>query len=520
MPRAPICSGRTVAIAPVPVFATERSLRDVNLAMGALTLSLFVAYSSNLVVLTALPKIVADLHGSQASYTWIVTASMLTMAVCMPTWGRLSEIVDRKKWIQAGVIFYVLASICAGFAQATWVIIACRAAIGFCASGIIILMQGIAAEIATPRHRARWIGYQGAAISFATVGAPSLGGFVAQHFGWRWCFFLGVPTALPAIVMLHYTLDLPHREHPGVVRIDWPGAFLIAATIVGLMLWVSLIGPEQGFTSPSAFACLVFAALTLATTIWWERRAPRPILPFELLGTRDMRLGAVAALGTGAAFYGCAVYLALFLQIGRGFSPEVAGLMALPEAAAALLGALVASRFIAHQGRYKAWLIGGGSMVITAFALLSTIDRATTLPFVGMCVALIGGGLGMVSENLVLMAQTSVTRDRAASAAALVNFFRMVSGITFVQAMGALLTYRVGHITATHGLILRPGSSVPALGQLAPASRAILQNAYADGAATVFLAAIPLLALMLVAIFLLSNRVLEPDAPTLSPNRS
>lgn len=492
--------------------AQPMSLRAVNWAMAALTMSLFTAAMSNLIVLTALPRIVADLHGDQASYTWIVTGSMLTMTVCMPIWGRISDLVNKKLLIQLSVFIYVLASICAGFAGSTGVIIACRVVIGLCASGIIVLMQAIAADIATPRHRARWIGYQGAVISVATVGAPALGGFIAEHLGWRWCFFLAIPIAILSITMLHRTLHLPVRRAHRDVTIDWAGAALVALSIVTLIFWLSVIGPTQGWSSLPAMLALAAGLAAMVICILVEQRVRMPILPLDLLALRDVRLGVIAAYATGFAFFGSAVFLAIFLQVGRGFSPQIAGLMALPEAVAALLASLASSRFIARSGRYRRWMVGGATMVCVGFLLLATIDGRTSLPFVGLCVALIGGGLGMVSENLVLVVQTAVSPQRIGAAGALVNFFRMAGGISCVAGMGALLSHRVVAYAREQGLSYDAGSSMPDLSSLSHLTRITVETAYAKGVATIYLACIPVAATLLICIFLLRDRQLDPES--------
>lgn len=502
--------GGAVAL-PITTPAGPMSLRAVNWAMAALTMSLFTAAMSNMIVLTALPRIVADLHGNQASYTWIVTGSMLTMTVCMPIWGRISDLVNKKLLIQLSVLVYVLASMCAGLAGSTGVIIACRVVIGLCASGIIVLMQAIAAEIATPRHRARWIGYQGAVISVATVGAPALGGFIAEQFGWRWCFFLAIPIAILSITMLQRTLRLPVQRVHRDVSIDWAGAALVAISIVTLVVWLSILGPVQGWSSLPAMLGLAAGLAAMFVCILVERRMPVPILPLDLLVLRDVRLGVIAAYATGFAFFGSAVFLAIFLQVGRGFSPQVAGLMALPEAMAALLSSLVSSRFIARSGRYRRWMIGGASLVCVGFMLLATVDTHTGLPFVGLCVALIGGGLGMVSENLVLVVQTAVNAQRVGAAGALVNFFRMAGGISCVAGMGALLSWRVALYASGRGLSYDAASSMPDLSSLPLLTRTILETAYAQGVATIFLACVPVAATLLSCVFLLRARELDAE---------
>lgn len=488
-------------------------LRDVNFAMAGLVMSLFVASLSNLIVLTALPRIVAELHGNQASYTWIVSASMLTMTVCMPIWGRLADVIDKKRLIQCSVLGYVGASAFAGFAGSTEVIIACRVAIGVCASGIVILMQAIAVQITTPRHRARWIGYQGAAISVATVGAPTLGGVIAEHLGWRWCFFLAIPVAILSVAILQRSLRLPPRGATSP-RIDWAGALLVAGTTITLLLWVSLFGPRMGWASLPALSALGGGCVLLALCIAVERRVAAPILPLDLLRIRDVRLGILGSFATGFAFFSSAVFLAIFLQVGRGFSPQVAGLMAAPEAAATLLSALAASRFIARHGRYRIWLIGGASMVLIGFTLLSTIGTTTPLLLIGLCVALIGGGLGMVAENLTLVVQTSVPAERAGSAGAMVAFFRMIGGVSAVAALGTLLSYRVVTYTHAHGLAFDTTSSLPRLAALPDSTRAILEAAYASGVAWLYLACVPVAGVLLGCVCLLGNRVLEPEKPS------
>lgn len=487
------------------------TIREVDLAMTGLTISLFVAALSNLVVLTALPRIVSDLHGSQASYTWIITASMLTMTVCMPIWGQMSDMLDKKRLIQACVLGYVLSSVCAGSSGAPWVIVVCRIAIGVCASGIIILMQAIAVDITTPRHRARWIGYRGAVMSVATVGAPTLGGFIAQHFGWRWCFFLAAPIAIVSIVMTQRTLHLSRHKPARRPQIDWLGALLLAGGTIALMLWVSVVGPSRGWSSPIAFGTLLPGIALLVLAVQVERRVASPMLPLDLLANREVLMCVIGSAATGFAFFGSAVFLAIFLQIGHGLSPQTAGLMALPEAGSTLLGAVVSSRFIARHGRYKTCLVMGATMVSCGFLLLATIGTGTALPFIALCVALIGGGLGMVSENLVLVVQTVVARDRAGSAGAIVNFFRMVGGITCVATLGALLSHRVVGYAQSHGMPLYDGSSVPNLSLLAGPQRSVIEAAYASGVAGLYLACVPVALMMLASVCLLRNGLLEAD---------
>jgi MFS family permease len=498
---------------PAPAFL-PMSEREVSLSMIALTMSLFVAMLSNLVVLTALPRIVADLRGSQAAYTWIVTASMLTIAVCTPVWGRMSDMVNKKLMIQLSVAGYVLFSVCAGMAPAAWVIIVCRVGIGVSAAGIIVMMQSISADIMAARNRARWIGYRSVAMSVGTVIAPSLGGFITEHFGWRCCFFVGVPFAVASIVMVQRTLRLPAPRGGNLSGIDLPGAILLAAGIVTLMLWVSVVGPDHGRASAFGIMVLLGGALLLGLAIAIELRARAPMLPLELFRQREVLLCVLAGIGTGAGFFGSAVFLAPYLQLGRGLNPSLAGLMALPEAGGAMISALIASRIIARQGRYKNTLIVGALFIVAGFGLLSTLGSATPFIYVGAYVALVGGGLGIVSENLVLVVQNTVKQNRVGSVGALVVFFRMLGGVFSVAILGALLSAHVAAEIGAHGVPGYDPRTVPELAILIEPLRTIVQAAYAHGVAAIYLVCVPPALLVLVSVCLLRERRLATEIPS------
>ena len=402
----------------------------------------------------------------------------------------------------------------AGLAGSTGILIFCRAVIGVCASGIIILMQAIGAEITSPRHRARWIGYQGAAMAVATVGAPSLGGVVAQHLGWRWCFFIAVPVAVLSITMLQRTLRLDPPMRPVDKPVDWLGAGLAALAIAALMVWGSVVGPKAGWSSPWAMLLLATGLGLGAGFVMLERRVPHAILPLELLRSREVLPAIIAACGTGFTSYASVVFLAILLQLGLGYSPQVAGLMALPEAVATLCGSLFASTFIARHGHYRGWLIAGSILACLGFAALSRVSPQTTLAYIGLCVAAIGGGLGMVSENLVLVVQTAVKRSDVGRVLALVNFSRMIGGVAAVAGLGALLSFKVSTFAELPVVAGNSADALPRLARLDAAARMVMEAAYASGVASVYLACVPIAVIVVGCVVLLPDRVLEAHGPS------
>lgn len=499
--------------APVAVAMSER---DVALAMIGLITSLFFAVLSNTVVLTALPRIIAELHGTQADYTWIVTSSLLTITVCTPIWGRMSDLMNKKLLIQLCVAGYVLSSMGAGLAPTAGVIILCRVGIGICAAGIIAIMQAISVDIVSARERARWVGYRGAAMAVATVGAPSLGGVITDHFGWRWCFVIGVPFAVVSIVMVQQALRLPPPQTKRSARIDWPGAMFLTAGVVALMLCASVVGPDAGWTSPLTIAVFLGGAAFIAIALWLELRSLFPLLPLELFRERDVVLCVIAGAGVGMAFFCSAVFLATYLQIGRGLSASVAGLMALPESLGTLVASLVAGHVIARRGHYRRSLIFGASLIVAGFLMLSTLGTTTRLVQVGVYVALLGAGLGIVSENLILVVQNAVARGTAGSAGALVAFFRSLGAVICVAVLGAVLSALVAaEIHAGGGSAYQSGG-IPNLATLTEPMRSLVSDAYAHGVAMIYFICVPAALLILGSVSLLHERPLASDNPLLA----
>jgi predicted MFS family arabinose efflux permease len=341
-------------------------------------------------------------------------------------------------------------------------------------------------------------------IAAATIGAPVVGGLVTEHLGWRWCFFLGVPFAVVAVTMVQMVLHLPpHRA--GRRQIDWIGATLIAGGLTMILLWISLSGPRTGFWSLDSVALLAAGLAMLGVAAWHEVRTPHAILPIALLRQRALVLCALGGAATGIALFGTSVFITLYLQLGRGLEPSAAGAMALPEAAGAVLGAVTGSRLVASTGHIRGPIVAGAAMMCLGFALLASVGIGTPLAMIAASVALVGCGLGLASENLTLVVQTSVARESVGMAGAIVSFARMLGGILCVAALGSLLSWHVGGVMAAAGAPPTDGK-LPDPALLSPALRGVFAQAYSDGAAMVYLACLPAAVLLLVCALLLPAR--------------
>src|SRR3954447_16482634 len=269
---------------PEPPDRPAMSHREVLEALSGLLLAMFVAILSSTVVSTALPRIIGDLGGSQSSYTWVVTSTLLALTVTTPIWGKLSDLFDRKLLVQTGLVLYVGGSVLAGLSPSTGFLIACRVVQGIGVGGLTALVQVILSDLVSPRERGRYAGYLGAVFGVGTVAGPLIGGVVTDGLGWRWCFYIGVPFAIAAFVPLQKTLPLPRRRREA--KIDYVGATLIAGGVSSLLIWVSLAGQQYDWVSWQSAVLIVLGVLLCAGAVLSMRRVSEPLIPLRLFADR------------------------------------------------------------------------------------------------------------------------------------------------------------------------------------------------------------------------------------------
>lgn len=472
------------------------SHRRIMETMSGLLLGLFVAVLSSTIVSNALPRILGDIGGGQSAYTWVVTASLLAVTATTPIWGKLSDLFDKKLLIQLALVIYVAGSIVAGFSTGPGMLIACRLVQGVGAGGLAALTQVIMAAIISPRQRGRYSGYLGATYAVATVGGPLVGGVIVDSaLGWRWCFYVGVPFAVLALVVLQKTLRLPvvRRE----VSIDWAGAFFMTAAVSLLMVWVSLGGQSYPWLSAQTYVMVPAALLLGLVFVYVESRAAQPIIPLRLFRNATITLTSIASLFVGVAMFAGTVFLSQYFQLARGKTPTMSGLMTIPLIAGLALSSMASGRIITRTGRWKGWLVAGGLLLTAGSATLGLIRYDTPYPEVAVYMALLGLGVGMMMQNLVLAVQNQVSVHDLGSASSLVTFSRSLGGAVGVTALGAVLGNHVTHFV-TDGLgslHIKPtagdSGGIPDVSALPGPVRGVVESAYGHGVADVFLYAAP-----------------------------
>jgi EmrB/QacA subfamily drug resistance transporter len=488
--------------------------REVLEAMSGLMLAIFVAILSSTVVTTALPQIIGDLGGSQSSYTWVVTSTLLALTVSTPIWGKLADLFDRKLLVQTGLALFVTGSILAATSQSTTWLIACRVLQGIGVGGLTALVQVILSDLVSPRERGRYSGYLGAVFGVGTVAGPLLGGVVTDSLGWRWCFAIGVPFALVAFVVLQKTLHLPRRRRE--VRIDFAGAALLAAGVSSLLIWVSLAGQQYAWASWQTAVLVALGLLFCLAAVLVEQRVREPLVPLRLFRERTVVLAVVAAVAVGISMFGTTVFLTQYMQIARGMSPTESGLLSIPMVIGLFTASTTIGRTVTRTGRYKRWMLLGAALLTTGLALMGTLDEHTSLVELGGFMFLIGAGLGMLTQNLVLVVQNTVALEDIGAGSSLVAFFRSLGGAIGVSVLGALLAAHartaIGDGLAAGGI--DPGGlggdagRVPDVGSLPGPVADVVEHAYGTGVGEIFLAAAPLGVVVLIALSLMRERPL------------
>src|SRR3954466_1673959 len=438
--------GRAMSAPTLTTSAAPMTHRQTLNALSGLLLVLFVAMLSSTVVSVALPQIIGALDGSQIQYTWVVTATLLTATASTPIWGKLADLFNKKILIQVAIVIFVLASAAAGLSPSAGQPIAARAVQGIGVGGLQALVQVAIAAMIPPRERGRYNGYLGGVMALATVGGPLLGGLIVDTswLGWRWCFYVGVPVAAVALVLLQRTLHLPVTRRQ--VHIDYLGAAFLTAGVSALLIWVTLAGDHFAWMSTETALFLTGGVAAIVAFVVTERKAREPIVPLRLFRDRTTTLAIIASIAIGVAMFGSSVFLGQYLQISRGYSPTAAGLLTIPMVAGLLISSTVSGILISRTGRWKRFLVAGSVLVVVGFALLSLVDHETNMVLLGAFLFVLGVGIGMTMQNLVLAVQNTVAASDLGAASSAVAFFRSLGGTIGVSVLGAVLSTRVGDL--------------------------------------------------------------------------
>ncbi len=495
----------------------QLSHRQVLVVFSGLMLGMLLASLDQTIVSTALPTIVGELGGLQ-HLSWIITAYLLTSTASMPLYGKLSDLFGRKMLFQFGIVVFLIGSALSGVAQSMVELIGSRAIQGLGAGGIITMSQATIGDIIAPRDRGRYQGYMGTVFALSSVAGPLIGGLFTDHLTWRWVFYINLPLGFVALVVTQSVLRLPfeRRKHP----IDYLGSALMVAGLSALLLVTTWGGIEYPWLSTQIIGLSVIGVALLALFVFQEMRAPEPLLPLRLFREQVFRVGAVIMFVLGLAMFGTVAFLPLYLQVVDGVSATISGLRMLPMMAGVVTTSILAGQIISKTGKYRFFPIAGTAITTAGLFLLSQLNADSGFLEQAAFMLLLGVGLGMIMQVIILAVQNAVPYRDLGAATAGQNLFRSMGAAFGVAVFGSILNNRLDYYLPR----LVPGSAIGGISQsaltAAPAQLRTLPlpvlngviDAFARSLSTVFLWAVPIAVIAFLASWLMHEIPLREHA--------
>ncbi|MFG1718146.1 MDR family MFS transporter [Micromonospora chalcea] len=435
--------------------------RQIRLLMFGLMTGMLLAALDQTIVGTALPTIVGELGGIN-HYSWVVTAYLLASTASTPLYGKMADLYGRRPVFLFSIGMFLLGSLLAGLSQNMTQLIVTRGVQGIGAGGLMTLAFTIISDVVSPRERGRYQGLFGAVFGVSSVAGPLVGGYFAET-NWRWIFYINVPLAILAIVVCWHVMRLvpfERREH----TVDWIGAALLVAGVSCLLLALSWGGAEYAWGSGVIVGLFAAGAVLGVLFVIQEARTREPILPLRLFRSATFALANAAGFVLGLVMFGSIIFIPLYLQIVKGASPTRSGLLMLPMMAGVIITSIVTGRAMSRIGRYKWFPVAGAAVLVVGMLLFQQLQVATTLWAAFGYMVVIGVGLGLCMQSLILAVQNAVSvRDLGAGTSS-ATFFRSLGGSFGVAILGAVLSSRLTSELA--------GRLPGALAQLPPEQRA------------------------------------------------
>jgi EmrB/QacA subfamily drug resistance transporter len=426
--------------------------REIMIILSGLMTGLLLAALDQTIVSTALKTIVIDLHGLR-EYTWVVTAYLLTSTASTPLYGKISDLYGRRAVFQFAIVTFLIGSLLAGLSQNMTELIATRALQGIGAGGLMSLTFVIIGDIVPPRERGRYQGYFGAVWGLSSVAGPLLGGFFSDHHtilgitGWRWIFYINLPFGILALVITSAVLHIPKvkREH----SIDYFGALLLVTGVTSILLAIAVYGPQDGWGDTRTLIYLAIGVILAVAFVLWEEKAKEPILPMRLFKNHTFTLTSLLGGVIGAGMFGAIIMLPLYLQIVKGNSATASGLKLIPLMLGIVSMSIFSGKRITTHGKYKKFPVVGTAIMTVGILMMTTLTRTTPYWQLSIYAIIVGAGLGLSMQTIVIALQNAVDYHDMGVATSSNTFFRSLGSVFGSAIFGAVLNNRLTHYMST-----------------------------------------------------------------------
>jgi EmrB/QacA subfamily drug resistance transporter len=501
-----------------PIVLTRRR---INLIFSALLAGMLMAALDQTIVSTAMPTIVGDL-GGVSHMAWMTTAYLLATTLVMPIYGKFGDLWGRRNLFLVAIGLFTVASVGAALSPDFAWLVVWRGVQGLGGGGLMILSQAIIADIVPARERAKYMGPIGALFGLSAIVGPLVGGFFTDHdaFGWEWAFWINVPVGVAVLAIGWFALTLPRKRSTSPV--DIAGILALSATTTSLVLFTDF-GGRDGWGSWQALSLLAALAVSAVVFVAVELRATEPIIPMSLFRNPTFVVATALGAAVGLGMFSAIAFMPTFLQMSSGLSAANSGLLMLPMTAGIILTIQSSATYIAKSGRYKIFTIAGVAVIMAAMVWMTTLAGDTSLWTVGAMFFLLGAGLGLIMQNVVLAAQNAVSAAQIGTATSTNNYFREVGATLGVAVFGTLFTSRLadnlGSALAANAEeavaagITSPDTLVPAAVKAAGEPlRSAIVDAYANSLAPVFWYLVPILAIALLLSLILKEIPLSEHA--------
>jgi len=453
---------------------------SVRLVIGAVALLLLLAALDQTVVSTALPTIVTDLGGIE-HLSWVVTAYILASTVVAPLYGKLGDLYGRRLMVFISVGLFLTGSLLCGVSSTMTQLILARAVQGLGGGGLFVLALSVVGDVLSATERGKIQGMFAAVFSISSMLGPLIGGWFVEYVSWHWIFLINVPLGVLAVVA--FAMSFPHQTLTQRHSIDWGGAATLSVALAALTLVTSLGGHSFGWTSPQALGLAALSLLAVLVFIWIESRAAEPILPLGLFRGNTFTTTSLLSVLTGAVLLGATTFLPLFLQLARGVSPMVSGLLMAPMTLGIVLATTVASRYMKATARYRLLPMAGMPIAALGALVLTQISVEMSIWLFSATLVLFGFGLGLIFPVLTTAVQNAVPRALLGTATASGVMFRQIGGSLAVAVFGAMVA---GQLAAQMGGGVPIEMGPQMLAQLPPEARAVVAGLVVNALAPVY----------------------------------